>query len=134
MKSKLYAGVLLVFLLGLITMPNGHLTKDATAADPVKIEVYDPTGAVEVSQLHAPRLADLHGKTICELSDGTWEDNRTFPLIRELLQKQFPTARFIPYTEFPYGKGGGVYLIDDNKVADMVKKKGCQAVIVGNAG
>jgi len=110
------------------------ITNEAMAADPVRFELYDPTGAVEVTQLHAPRLADLHGKTICELSDGTWEDHRTFPLIRELLQKQYPTAKFIPYTDFPHGSGSGGYLMDDDKVADMVKKRGCQAVITGNAG
>ncbi|MFC1861805.1 hypothetical protein ACFLX6_00720, partial [Chloroflexota bacterium] len=41
------------------------------------IEVYDPTGTIEITQLYAPRLADLSGKTICELSNSSWEDRRT---------------------------------------------------------
>ncbi len=45
----------------------------------VSLEVYDPTGAVEITELYAPRLNDLNGKTICELSDRVWEDYRTFP-------------------------------------------------------
>lgn len=69
------------------------------AADPVTLEVYDATGAFEITKLHAPRLPDLNGKTICEISNNQWEARRTFPLIRELLQKQFPTAKIIPYDE-----------------------------------
>jgi len=109
----------------------------AAAADagPVTLEVFDPSGAVEVTQLHAPRLDTLEGKTICELSNGSWEVDRTFPYIRELLQKMYPTVKMIPYTEFPYGSGTkGEHLIDDDEVAGMVKEKGCDAVIVGNSG
>jgi len=38
-----------------------------------------PTGSLEVAHLHAPRLAGLNGKTICELGDAKWEDHRIFP-------------------------------------------------------
>lgn len=102
----------------------------AAAAEKVVFELYDPTGGFEVTQLHAPRLDSLHGKTICELSDDSWQAHRTFPAVRELLQRMYPTAKMIPYTEFPVGTGE----IDTAKAADIVKKKGCQAVIVGNAG
>ena len=94
----------------------------------VSLEVYDPTGMVERTVCHAPRLADLSGKTICELSDLQWEDYRTFPQIRELLQKRFPDAKIIPYTEFP-----GAYGVDAEALAKLIKEKGCEAVIVGNA-
>jgi hypothetical protein len=107
------------------------------AAAQVTLTVYNPTGAVEVKQIFAPRLADLNGKTICELSNDGWEASRTFPAIRQLLQRQFPTVKFVPYTEFPHGHGsagGGTYAMDDDRIVDMVKKKGCQAVITGNAG
>ena len=76
-------------------------------------------------------MADLHGKTICELSNDSWEADRTFPAIRELLQRQFPTAKIVPYTEFVYGN---VQLESAKDIGDVVVKKGCQAVIVGNAG
>jgi hypothetical protein len=102
----------------------------SAAEGPVTLKVYDPTGAIEVTQLHARRLDDLNGRTICELSNGSWEDNRTFPVIRELLQRQFSTAKIVPYTEFPVGN----VQIDVDTTADLVKKKGCQAAIVGNAG
>ncbi len=95
---------------------------------PVSLEVYDPTGAVEANECHAPRLLDLSGKTICELSDLVWEDYRTFPLIRELLQRRFPDAKIIPYTEFP-----SIYGVKADVLSKVVKDKGCDAVIVGNA-
>jgi hypothetical protein len=107
------------------------------AAVPVTLKVYNPTGAIEVKQVFAPRLADLNGKTICEISNDSWEASRTFPAIREVLLRQFPTAKIVPYTEFPYGAGsagGGSYAMDDDRIVDMVKTKGCQAVITGNAG
>jgi hypothetical protein len=98
---------------------------------PVTLEVYDPTGSTQViTELFAPRLDTLEGKTICEVSNGYWQANRTFPLIQELLQKQFPTAKIIPDTEFPRVGAFG----DVPGLEDAVKAKGCDAVIVGNAG
>ena len=96
---------------------------------PVTLEVYSPVGAVEVASLYAPRLDSLEGKTICELSNGEWEDHRTFPQIRKLLQDQFPTTTIIPWSEFPSGSA----VIDSDEVAKLVKERGCHGVIVGNA-
>ncbi len=95
----------------------------------VTLEVFNPCGLVGTTRPHAPRLSELSGKTICELSNGQWQDDRTFPLIRELLQKQFPTAKVIPYTEFPQGGDR----IDNDDIVKIVKDKGCQAVITGSA-
>jgi hypothetical protein len=106
------------------------LAADKSAAVPVSLEVYNPTGAIQVNYLFAPRLADLNGKTICEVSNGGWEANRTFPAIREALKVKFPTAKIISYAEFPVG----TYEIDVDNIGDLLKKKGCQAAIVGNAG
>ncbi|MBI2908062.1 MAG: hypothetical protein HYX92_10460 [Chloroflexi bacterium] len=99
-------------------------------ADEVTLELFNPTGALEAPESHASRLDTLAGKTICELSNSSWEPDRTFPAIREELQKRFPTARFVPYSEFPIGNNE----IDTDAVAEMVRGKGCQAVITGNAG
>jgi hypothetical protein len=98
------------------------VTTPAEAADPVSLTVYDPTGSIQVTQLNAPRLDTLAGKTICQLGDGMWQDSRTFPLIAELLQKQFPTAKIIPYTEFATCITGGNTVCAD--VAERVKAKG----------
>jgi len=108
-----------------------HIREKApTAEGPVSLEVYSPTGAIEVTQLFSPRLPDLHGKIICELSNEMWETERTFPFIRELLQRQFPTAKIIPYTEFVKGRTA---LENAEEIGDMVLAKGGQAVITGNA-
>ncbi|MBI2859498.1 MAG: hypothetical protein HYX90_10505 [Chloroflexi bacterium] len=96
----------------------------------VKLEVLDPCGSTGAITPHAPRLPDLNGKTICEVSNGRWEDYRTFPLIRDRLLRQFPGARIVPYTEFPIGSDQ----IDTEEIGQLVKRKGCQAAIVGNAG
>ncbi|MFC1971280.1 hypothetical protein ACFLV0_05080 [Chloroflexota bacterium] len=98
--------------------------------DPVILKVYNPSGAFEVAPLFAPRLGDLAGKTICELWNRSWEGQATFPEIDVWLQKQFPTLKIIPYTEFPVGKAE----IDNDKTAQLVKSMGCDAVITGNAG
>ena len=96
----------------------------------VALEVFNPCGLVGATGLrHAPRLSELSGKRICELSNGRWEDYRTFPLVRELLRKQFSDATFVPFTEFPVGTDG----IDVDEIGEIVAEKGCQAVIGGNA-
>ncbi len=94
----------------------------------VSLEVYNPTGSIEITELYAPRLADLSGKTICELSHGGWEYSRTFPVIRELLKKRFPDARIVPYTEFP-----SIRDVQPDVLSDLLKEKGCDGAIVGNA-
>jgi hypothetical protein len=93
------------------------------------LEVYDPTGAMEITEVYAPRLNTLEGKTICELSNDTWQAHRVLPEIRRLLQKRFPTAKLIPYTEFPTGNEG----IDTERAAELVARAGAQGVIIGNA-
>ncbi|MFH1484875.1 MAG: hypothetical protein ABIH46_02295 [Chloroflexota bacterium] len=95
----------------------------------MELEVYNPTGAVATSQIHAPRLDTLSGKTIGELSNSLWETHRTFPLIRELLLRRFPDVTIVPYTEFPVG----THFIDVDNIGELVQKKGCQAVIGGNS-
>lgn len=102
----------------------------------MNLTVYKPTGAIEVRQVFAPRLPDLHGKTICEMSNGAFEASRIFAYLRVVLLSRFPTAKIVPYTEFPQGhgsKGGGSYAIDDNVIVEMAKAHGCEAVITGNA-
>lgn len=94
-----------------------------------RIEVFNPGGAVAKAKAHAPRLADLRGKTVCEISAGVWEHYRTFPVVRELLLKRFPDLKIIPYTEFPKVTVG----TDVDQVGALVKSKGVDAVIVGNA-
>ncbi len=95
----------------------------------VALDVHSPTGSCEVKQRHARRLTDLNGKTICELSNGSWDDQRTFPFIRKLLQSRFPGLKIVPFSEFPIGSER----IDNDSTIEMLLQKGCDALITGNA-
>jgi ABC-type amino acid transport substrate-binding protein len=108
----------------IVEVPAG----EAEPAGPVTLEVYDPFGPLEVTQLFAPRLDTLDGKTIA-YAEGTWLMGRAKPLVLDLLQKQFPTLKVVDipdYTEIRQMK--------DEQVAQMLKEKDLDAVIVGNAG
>ena len=105
----------------------------AGEAGPVTLELYDPSGAYEVTVLHAARLDSLEGKTICEVTDGSWEDQRTFAVIRELLQEMYPTAKFVTYDNFPTITNV-LTVADMAGIATEMKEMGCDAVISGNAG
>ena len=132
MKRKTFrAGIwILAILIGCLAFFGIPLMKEAEAAGKVKLEVFNPTGDIEVARLYAPRLANLNGKTICEVSDRLWQADRTFQLIHRLMQERFPDSKMIPYTELPYGS----VQIDNDKIVEEVKKRKCDAVIVGNAG
>ena len=97
----------------------------------VRLEVLSPLSEVTITKENAARLATLSGKTICEVwATGQWGADRTFPVIREVLKKRFPNTKFIPYTEFPLGH---VWAPLDN-IAEILKAKGCDAVLLGNGG
>ena len=74
----------------------------------VTLQVHNPTGVIEVVQTHAPRLSDLNGRTIGELSNGVWDDQRTFPFLREQLSKRFHRAcRLVLERAGGPGRAGG---------------------------
>jgi hypothetical protein len=108
-----------------------NLAPLASADEPVKLILFDPTGAQEITHLFAARLSDLNGKVIAELAvDPTkWQPHRTMPYIEQLLQKQFPDISFIHMQEFPMG-----LQISEDRVIRMVAARKPDAVIVGNAG
>ncbi len=132
MKRKAFrAGIwILAILVECLAFWGIPLMKEAEAAEKVRLEVFNPTGDIEVARLYAPRLANLNGKTICEVSDRLWQADRTFESVRKVLKERFPDCRIIPYGEFPYGS----LKIDTDRIGEAVKKTGCQAVIIGNAG
>lgn len=99
-------------------------------------EVVYPLGKTMMKEIPlAPRLTDLQGKTICALSNHVFQYKVTFPALGELLQKQYPELKFIPYTEFPDShdeSAAGKKAIEG--LANLLLQKGCQAVISGNGG
>jgi hypothetical protein len=102
----------------------------------VKLEVFNPLSDIAVTGGNAARLDTLNGKTICEVyTTGDYGGDRTFPVIRELLQKRFPDVKIVPYTEFAVGqpkanpRWGPL-----DKVAEILGEKECDGVLLGNGG
>jgi hypothetical protein len=95
----------------------------------VKIEFYDPSGSLEVTTPHAPRLVSLEGKRIGFVSNEQWQAYRMLPLLKETLEADFPGIEVLPVDAFPQGNA----LIPTEETAVLVKKSGVDAVIVGNA-
>ncbi len=124
----LLTAIALVFLLARAASPKEAINKPAKA---VKLEVLNPTGAIKVKQLNAPRLDTLAGKTICTpWGSGLFRGDEVMPMLGELLQKRFPTAKVIPYTQLPIG----MQQPDPIKLGTIMKEKGCDAVISGPGG
>ncbi len=95
----------------------------------VKLEFHDPSGALEVTQAHAPRLASLEGKRIGFVSNEQWQAYRMLPLLKEMLEADFPGIEVLPIDAYPQGNA----LISTEETAALVKKSRVDAVIVGNA-
>ena len=95
----------------------------------VQLEFYDPSGAIEITQPHAPRLDGIAGKKIGFVTNEQWQAFRTLPLIKELFEKDFPDVEILPIDAYPQGNA----LIGEEKTAMMVKDSGVDAVIIGNA-
>jgi hypothetical protein len=95
----------------------------------VTLEFYDPSGTLEVTQPHAPRLASLAGKRIGFVSNEQWQAFRMLPQLKSLLEDDFPGIDVLPIDAYPQGNE----LIGTSETAALVKKSGVDAVIVGNA-
>ena len=95
----------------------------------VTLDFYDPSGGIEVTQQHAPRLKSLEGKRIGIVTNEQWQAFRTLPLLKELFEQDFPGIEVLPIDAFPQGNA----LIGDEETARLVKKSGVDAVIIGNA-
>lgn len=95
----------------------------------MRFEFHDPAGTLARSRPHAARLDTLDGKTIGFLSNEQWQAHRMLPLIKELIEADFPHARVLPVDAFPSGNAE----IPKDSVAAQVQQAGVDAVIIGNA-
>ena len=95
----------------------------------VKLEFHDPSGVLEVTQPHAPRLPSLEGKRIGFVSNEQWQAYRMLPALKSMLEADFPGIEVLPIDAFPQGNA----LIGTEETARLVKTSGVDAVIVGNA-
>jgi len=93
------------------------------------LEFHDPSGVLEVTQPHAPRLASLAGKRIGFVSNEQWQAYRMLPMLKEMLEAEVPGVSVLPIDTFPQGNA----LIGNEETAALVKKSRVDAVIVGNA-
>ena len=102
----------------------------------VKLEVFNPLSDIAVTGGNAARLDTLNGKTICEVyTTGDYGGDRTFPVIRELLQKRFPDVKIVPYTEFAIGQPKATPRWGPfDQVAGILRGKECDGVLLGNGG
>jgi hypothetical protein len=95
----------------------------------VKLEFFDPSGALEAATPHAPRLNSLAGKRIGVVSNEQWQAYRMLPLIKGMLEEDFPGIEVLPIDSYPQGNT----LIGNKETAKLVKQSGVDAVIIGNA-
>jgi hypothetical protein len=111
----------------------------------MKMQIANPLGEFAVKTVPiAPRLDTLDGKTICELSSNMYNAEMSFPILREMLRKRYPEIRVIPFTKMNEELPESTVMTYSGKIADqeqktdavvvLAKKKGCDAVIVGNGG
>ena len=95
----------------------------------VELKFYDPSGSTEVTKPHARRLASLASKRIGFVSNEQWQAYRALPLLKEMLEEDFPDVEVLPIDTFPHGNA----LIGTEDTARLVKASGVDAVIIGNA-
>ena len=93
------------------------------------LEFYNPSGTIEIAQPHARRLASLKGKRIGIVSDAQWQAHRMLPMIKTMLEEDFPGTEVLPLDAFPQGSA----FIGTDETATLVKQSGVDAVIIGNA-
>ena len=95
----------------------------------IRVEFHDPSGAIEVKRPHAPRVAALAGKRVGFVSNEQWQAYRMLPLLKSLLEADFPGIEVLPIDAFPQGNA----VIGSEETAALVKARGVDAVIIGNA-
>jgi hypothetical protein len=95
----------------------------------VTLQFHDPSGIIEVTQSHAPRLGALEGKRVGFISNDQWQAYRMLPLIKTLLERDVPGIDVLPIDTFPQGNA----VIGGEEVATLVRQRGVDAVIIGNA-
>ncbi len=94
-----------------------------------ELEVFDPTGAIEIEQLHAARFASLDGKKIGLVSNDEWQAHRTLPMVEDLLQTKCTDIEVLSPENFPVGNNS----IDTEELVSVVQDLEVDAVIIGNA-
>jgi len=100
-------------------------------------EVVSPLGKPVMTRIAmAPRLNTFEGKTICEVWNGGFRGDESFPMIERMLRERYPTVRMIPYPEFPLVTIASLHPEKKQETLEAlrakIKEKGCDAVVTGN--
>lgn len=95
----------------------------------VTLEFHDPSGTLEITQPFAPRLDALEGKRIGFVSNEQWQAYRMLPMLKSMLEADFPGIEVLPIDAFPQGNP----VIGTEETARLVQQSGVDGVIVGNA-
>lgn len=80
----------------------------------------------------ADSLPDLNGKVIGELWNYGFRGDETFPMIEEEIRKQYPDVHFVSYKEFGNFHDPTLEAQKMAELPELLKKFGCDAVLVGN--
>ncbi|MFC1892148.1 hypothetical protein ACFLZT_07130 [Thermodesulfobacteriota bacterium] len=101
-------------------------------------EAVSPVGDVAIETIPvSPGLDTLEGKTICELSADMYSYDVSYPVIREVFKQRYDGVEIIPHTEFPeitmMTSGPEYQNYVENQIA-MLKRRNCDAVLLGNGG
>ena len=100
-----------------------------------QFEVVWPLGRSAYSRASlSPRLPDLSGKTICELSHFEYKGEEIFPALEDALRKRYKDIKFVSYETFGNFRDPRIYGVELEKypgLRGLLLKHGCDAVIVG---
>ena len=76
------------------------------------------------------RVADLRGKTICEIWDHVFRGEQIFPIVRETMRRLYPGVRIVEYDKF--GDTHGPHQKEVlAALPGLLRRYGCDAVISG---
>jgi hypothetical protein len=104
----------------------------AGRATPLVYETLDPRGrAPKRATIPNPApLETLDGMRIGELWDYLFKGDIMFPMFREGIRRQYPTATFVEFPVF-----GNTHGTDEHdvvtKLPELLREHGCDAVISG---
>lgn len=112
---------------------SGGQTNTANSkTESIKLKVYDPSGNVEITSTFADRLDTIDGKTIAFVGNGMWEEDRTFALLQEEMEKNYQNVTIIGPENFP--RHSDDLTVNKNGLPEKMQELGVDAVVVGNAG
>lgn len=102
------------------------------------IEIYEVVSPVGEpgQEMRAPaaRLADLSGKTICEVWNGLYQADKVLGAAGAELKRRHPGVNVIPWTDLPAISIFGDISHNLKELREALRHKRCDAVIAASGG